>query len=89
MRKTRAGMVLGEKEILSMEEAIRIYTYGSAYLSFEEEIAGTIEINKRADFTVLEENPYLVDVNQVPMIPIRMTIVGGNPVFDNSSRGID
>jgi predicted amidohydrolase YtcJ len=89
MRKTNAGMVLGEKEILSIEEAIRIYTYGSAYLSFEEEIAGTIEINKRADFTILEENPYLVDVNQVPMIPIRMTIVGGNPVFDNSSRGID
>ena len=64
-----------------MDEALKMFTYGSAYLAFEENIAGTIEIGKRADFTVLAVDPREVPIEEVPDIPVKMTIVGGKIVF--------
>ena len=64
-----------------MDEALKMFTYGSAYLAFEENIAGTIEIGKRADFTVLAADPREVPIEEVPDISVKMTIVEGKTVF--------
>lgn len=42
---------------LSVTEAIRLYTLGAAYASFEEDVAGSLEPGKRADFIVLSHDP--------------------------------
>ncbi len=64
-----------------MEEAIRLYTQGSAYLSFDENRNGSIEIGKRADFTVMAADPRRCSPEEVPEIPISMTVVGGEIVY--------
>src|SRR5699024_3646102 len=53
-RKTREGEVLGEKQTISVEEALRGMTIYGAKLNFEEDITGTIELGKQADFAVLD-----------------------------------
>ena len=80
LRRSPSGEVLAPRETLTMEEAIRLYTQGSAYLSFDENHNGTIEPGKRADFTVMATDPRQVDPEQVPDIPIDMTVVGGEIV---------
>ena len=81
LRRTQSGEILGPDEALTMDEALKMFTYGSAYLAFEEKIAGTIEVGKRADFTVLAADPREVPIEEVPGIPVKMTIVGGKIVF--------
>jgi len=80
-RRTPSGETLGAAESLTMDEAIRLYTQGAAYLSFDEHRNGTIEPGKRADFTVMVADPREVDVDEVPDIPFVMTVVDGDIVW--------
>ncbi|MCP4298510.1 MAG: amidohydrolase [Proteobacteria bacterium] len=82
-RQTPSGAVLGREEALTMDQALRLYTQGSAYLSFDENRNGSIEIGKRADFTVMEEDPRKVPLDEVPKIPFSMTVVDGEIVWSN------
>jgi len=74
-------------ERLTVEEAIRAYTWGSAYASFEEKIKGTLAEGKLADITVLDTN--LLRVKPADWIDVRgearvktiYTIVGGRIVY--------
>jgi len=80
-RRTPAGEIIGSHEALSMDEAIRLYTRGSAYLSFDEHHNGSIEPGKRADFTVMAADPREVDIEEVTDIPFVMTVVDGEVVW--------
>jgi len=80
LRRSPSGEIIGPQERLSMDEAIRLYTQGSAYLSFDEARNGSIEAGKRADFTVMAVDPRQVSPEEVPQIPISMTVVGGKIV---------
>jgi predicted amidohydrolase YtcJ len=81
LRKTSSGKQLSPHEALTMDEAIRVYTQGSACLSFDEKHNGTIELGKRADFTVMAADPRDVEPHEVPDIPFTMTVVGGEIVW--------
>ena len=81
LRKTPSGEQLSPHEALTMDEAIRLYTHGSAYLSFDENHNGTIEPGKRADFTVMAADPRDVQPEEVPDIPFTMTVVDGEVVW--------
>ncbi len=70
-------------EKLSVEEAIKIFTYGSAYNSFKEKIKGSIEQGKLADFIIVDQNPIKVDPNKLKDIKVLATYVGGKEVFSN------
>ncbi|MBT4643870.1 MAG: amidohydrolase [Deltaproteobacteria bacterium] len=85
LRKTPSGAVLAPEEALTMDEAIRLYTQGSAYLSFDEKDSGTIEVGKRADFTVMAEDPRQVKPEEVLDIPFIMTVVDGRIVWSGES----
>lgn len=78
-RKTASGIVLGgDRERLTREQALRAYTYGSAYADHDEGIKGTLAQGKLADLTVLGENLLTVSEDSIKDIPVRATIVGGN-----------
>ena len=81
LRQSPSGEPLGQDEALTMDEAIRLYTRGAAYLSFDEAFNGTIETGKRADFTVMAADPREVAPEEVPEIPFVMTVVGGEIVW--------
>ncbi len=80
LRRTPSGETLGPDEALTMDEALYMYTRGSAYLSFDEHSNGTVELGKRADFTVMGADPREIPAEEVPNIPIVMTVVGGEIV---------
>ncbi len=81
-RKSKDGEILGAEQKISIEEAIRIYTMGSAYASFEENIKGSIEVGKLADFVVLSDDPTRVSPDNIRAINVEKTIVGGEIVYE-------
>jgi len=66
---------------LTMAEAIRYYTYGSAYGSFEENIKGTLETGKLADMAVLSKDLFTIDPEDTTKTEVLYTILGGEIVY--------
>jgi predicted amidohydrolase YtcJ len=73
------GKVWGEDQKISVDLALRAVTIEAAWsLGLEKEI-GSIEIGKKADFTVLERDPYAVDPAIIKDIAIWGTVLEGRP----------
>ena len=77
-RETISGGVFGEDQRVSVEEGLRLLTHNVAFLNFEEDLKGTLEPGKLADFTVLSHDPREVPADE---IEVEMTVVGGTTVF--------
>lgn len=71
------GNVWGANQRVSVEEAIKIYTLHGAYASFEEDIKGSIELGKLADFVILSEDLTRVPPATIGDISVEKTFVGG------------
>jgi len=80
-RVTASGEVLGPEQRIPVIEAIRAATINGAYQLFEEEIKGSIEVGKLADFVVLSENPLQVDPMTIKDIQVLETIKEGKTIF--------
>jgi hypothetical protein len=76
-RRTASGAPFNAAEAISAEEALRAYTWGSAYASKAEGTKGSIEVGKLADFTVLSEDPTAVSPERIAGLAVIATIVGG------------
>ena len=68
-------------EQLSVNEALSLYTVNAAYASGEENLKGSIEEGKLADFTVLSRDPREVPPNEITGITVELTVVGGKVVY--------
>ncbi len=71
-------------QCIPVDEAIRAYTAGGAYASFEEREKGTLEPGKLADFVVLGGDPF-EEPDRIKDLPVLSTWIGGTCVF--RSRG--
>jgi predicted amidohydrolase YtcJ len=67
---------------LSREEALRSMTIWAAKGSFEEDIKGSIEPGKLADFIILEKDIMKVNISEVPGIKVLKTYIDGEMVFE-------
>jgi predicted amidohydrolase YtcJ len=65
---------------ISRLQALRMYTSGSAYLSFDDENMGAIEKGKYADLAVLSDNPLYADEQTFRRITSSLTLVAGKIV---------
>jgi predicted amidohydrolase YtcJ len=65
---------------LSREEALRLYTEGSAWFSFDEGGQGTLEPGKWADLAVLTDDYFGVGEDEIPSLRSELTLVGGQVV---------
>jgi len=72
------GWIPSEK--ISVEEAIKAYTIDAAFASFDEDIKGSIEIGKLADFIVLSENIYEIPTDRINEVKVEKTILAGNVI---------
>ncbi len=63
-------------------QALRSYTLDAAYGAFEEEVKGSIEGGKLADFTVFSQDLMSIPEEQLLKTEVVMTIVGGKVAFE-------
>jgi predicted amidohydrolase YtcJ len=81
-RLTSGGQILGSEQAITVDQALRSMTIDSAYLAFEENLKGTLTEGKLGDVVVLEADPYEVSPSEIKDIPVAMTIVGGEVVYN-------
>ena len=70
----------GPDETPTREQALRMYTLGSAWFSFDEVRRGSLEVGKLADFAILDRDFFTVPVEQIGATSSLLTVVGGKPV---------
>jgi len=80
-RKTRDGSVLGPREKIGREEALRMFTINSAYGTFEEKAKGSVEPGKLADFVILNQDLMTVPDDKILATHPLATYLGGRKVF--------
>lgn len=80
--KTVGGLALyDDKNTLNREEALRLWTQGSAYKSNEETVKGVLRKGQYADFAVLSEDFMTITDEAVKDLVSVMTVVGGKIVY--------
>ena len=82
-RKGMSGQAYAPgEEAISMSDAITAYTRNAAYLTWEEELKGTIEPGKLADLVVLSEDLLAIDPERTMEVEIDFTIIDGSLVYE-------
>lgn len=83
--RTVGGMPLyPARNRLSREQALRLYTEGSAWFSTENGKKGAIQPGQYADFAVLTEDMMTIPEEELKNLSSAMTVVGGNIVYADS-----
>lgn len=82
-RKNRyTGETIAPAEALTREQALRAATINGAYVTWEEDSKGSIEIGKLADLAVLSHDPLTADEDVLKDIYAEMTFVDGRVVYE-------
>ena len=80
--KTVGGVAMrGPDEIPTRMDALRFYTLGSAWFSFDEDARGSLEVGKLADCAVLSDDYMTVAVEKIGGLESVLTMVGGKIVY--------
>ncbi len=69
-------------EALTREQAVRGYTYWSAYAEGMERVKGRLIVGMLADLAVLSQNIFTVPADALPATTSLLTLVGGKPTLD-------
>ncbi|MFW9818066.1 MAG: amidohydrolase, partial [Candidatus Thorarchaeota archaeon] len=69
------------EQCISMKEALKTYTINAAYAAFEENVKGSIEVGKLADFVILNKNPLEIPNDKIRDIKIVETIIRGKSIY--------
>ncbi|HVF44872.1 MAG TPA: amidohydrolase [Pyrinomonadaceae bacterium] len=78
--KNPGGWVPEQK--ITVEDAVRAYTFGSAYAEFAENVKGSITPGKLADFVLLSQDIFKIDPAEIEKVRVTMTITGGRVVYE-------
>ncbi|MBI2856136.1 MAG: amidohydrolase [Chloroflexi bacterium] len=81
-RRSESGAAVLPEEAIGVEDAMRMYTLGGAYASFEEASKGSIEAGKRADLVLLDRDPIAVGAMEIKDIRVLITVVNGHVVWE-------
>jgi predicted amidohydrolase YtcJ len=80
--KTAGGMPTWQgRDVLSRHEALKLITTGSAWMSGEEKVKGTLRRGQYADFVVLPEDVFTVDAERIKRLESVLTVVNGKVVY--------
>ena len=67
---------------MTMEEALKMFSSWAAYASFEEDLKGTLEVGKLADFTILSKDIFNEEPYALLDTEVLMTVIGGEIKYD-------
>ncbi|MFA9437688.1 MAG: amidohydrolase, partial [Candidatus Bathyarchaeota archaeon] len=80
-RTSETGQDLGQSQAIGVMDAIRVYTWNGAYITFEEDIKGSIEPGKLADLAILDTDILACDPADIAKTKVLTTIVDGRVVY--------
>jgi predicted amidohydrolase YtcJ len=66
---------------ITAEEAFYAYTAGAAYAAHQEDVIGTLEPGKKADFILTDRDPFSIDPEEWLTLQVLETWVGGEKVY--------
>ena len=79
--------VMNPEFTVSLYQAIKMYTIGSAFDTFDEAIMGSLEVGKLADFSVLSDDPFAIessgDIDEIINMHSVLTLVDGDIVYSD------
>lgn len=81
-RKTSTGQDIGANQKITVQEAIKAYTYMGAYASFEEQRKGSIEVGKLADLVVLNKSILAVELESLKDLSVELTMIDGKIKYE-------
>lgn len=67
---------------LTAYQMLEMYTKNVAYENFMEDVVGTVEVGKKADLVVLDQNILDIDPKQISETKVVCTVSNGNIVFE-------
>jgi len=71
---------------LSLDQALRAFTAGSAFAGFADGQVGVLKIGHRADLTIVDRDLFKIPAEDLQNAQVRMTVVDGEPVYDAGGR---
>src|SRR5215471_4465441 len=71
---------------ISVEEAVRAYTVGSAYAEFQEKEKGTVTPGKLADLVIVSRDIFQIDPNEIEKTKVVTTMMDGRVVYEAGER---
>jgi len=71
------------EERIDLRDALAAFTLNAAYVNFQEESTGSIEVGKLADLIVLDQNLFTIPPEKISEAKVLLTLLGGKPVFGN------
>jgi predicted amidohydrolase YtcJ len=80
-RTAPSGRVLAPEERLTVEQAIRAQTIDAAWQLFSDDVVGSLEVGKYADFVVLSADPRSVPPERIADLEVRATYLAGRRVY--------
>ncbi|WP_276390713.1 amidohydrolase [Eudoraea chungangensis] len=81
-----SGQTLGPEEKISPYQALKAVTIDAAYAIKQEANIGSIEVGKKADFTILEQNPLKIDPLSIKDIKVHSVVFDGKFYKNKNSR---
>jgi predicted amidohydrolase YtcJ len=85
--KNPAGWIPEQK--ITVEEAVRAYTVGSAFAEFAEDAKGTLAPGKLADMVILSQDIFNIDPAEIEKTRIVMTIMDGRIVYNDEREAMN
>ncbi len=82
-RQTISDGVYAAEQRITRQEALRLFTINNAYLTFEENVKGSLEPGKLADLVVLSDDIMTCPVDKILDLTVLMTMVNGKVVFQH------
>jgi hypothetical protein len=67
---------------ITVGEAVRAFTWGSAYAEFQEKMKGTLIPGMLADFVILSEDIFTIDPVKIKDVKVVTTVVDGKVVYE-------
>ncbi len=81
-RDTRDEGVVGPEWAITVDEALAMYTTGSAWCGFEEDTKGCLAPGRYADVVVLSDDPRRVPADEIAGIEVLLTLAGDRVTHD-------
>lgn len=78
-------IALNPSEAVSLEDMIASYTINGAYTNFLENVTGSLEVGKKADFIVLDKNLFEIPADEIHNTTVILTFFEGKEVYSREA----